>query len=155
MLQGDTLAPYLFVVVLDYALRIAIDGREEELGFHLVKRQSRRIGPEVLTDLDFADDIALLSEEVQQAQELLHQVETSVAKVGLKMNAGKTKYMSYNQNQKFSINTNEGMKLEEVKDFKYLGAWMASTEKDIKLRKAAAWNACSKLANIWESSLPN
>ena len=41
VLQGDTLAPYLFVIGLDYALRQAIDGREEELGFQLVKRQSR------------------------------------------------------------------------------------------------------------------
>ena len=78
------------MIVLDYALREAINGREEEPGFQLVKRQSRRIGPEVLTDLDFADDIALLSEEVQ-AQELLCRVETSVAKAGLKMNSGKTK----------------------------------------------------------------
>ena len=60
VLQGDTLAPYLFVIALGYALREAIDGREEELGFQLVKRQSRRIVPEVglLTDLDYADDIA-------------------------------------------------------------------------------------------------
>ena len=44
---------------------------EEALAFHLVKRRSRRIGPEVVTDLDFADDIALLSEEIHQAQDLL------------------------------------------------------------------------------------
>ena len=91
VLQGNTLAPYLFVIVLDYTLREAIKNRKEELGFQLVKRQSRQIRPEVLTDLDFADDFVLLSEEVQQAQELLCRVETSVAKVWLKMNSGKTK----------------------------------------------------------------
>ena len=42
VLQGDTLAPYLVVIVLDYALRRAVSGRETELGFTLVKRQSRR-----------------------------------------------------------------------------------------------------------------
>ena len=47
------------------------------------------IGPEVLTDLDFANDITLLSGEVQQGQELLCRVETSVLKIGLKINAGK------------------------------------------------------------------
>ena len=51
-----------------------------------------------VTDFDFADDIALLSEELYHAQERLQRVETSVAKVGLKMNAGKTKFMSFNQN---------------------------------------------------------
>ena len=30
VLQGDTLAPFLFVIVLDYALRKALDGKEEE-----------------------------------------------------------------------------------------------------------------------------
>ncbi|CAH1257030.1 Hypp1771 [Branchiostoma lanceolatum] len=38
VLQGDTLAPFLFVVALDYALRCAIDGREEQLGFTLKRR---------------------------------------------------------------------------------------------------------------------
>ena len=54
VLQGDTLAPYLFVLLLDN-LREAIDGREEGLGFYLFKRQSKRIGQEVMTDLSFAE----------------------------------------------------------------------------------------------------
>ena len=48
---------------------------------------------------------------------------------------------------------NDGTNLDEVKDFKYLGSWMASTENDIKVRKAAAWKACGKLSKIWKSSL--
>ena len=71
------------------------------MGFHLVKRQSRRVGPVVVTDLNFADDIGLLSNNIQQAQELLQRVETSVAKVGLKMNSSKTKFMSCNSNHKY------------------------------------------------------
>ena len=102
---------------MDYALREAIDGREEELGFHLVKRKSRRVGPEVLTDLDFADDIALISEEIRQAQDLLLRVEKSVGKVGLKMNAGKTKFMSFNSDN-VTITTSNGTALDQVTDFK-------------------------------------
>ena len=105
VLQGDTLAPYLFVIVLDYDLRTAIDGREKDLGFHLEKIKSKRVGPEVITDFDFADDVALLSEEIQQAQELLSRVETSVGKVGLRMNTSKTKYMSLNHNENINIQT--------------------------------------------------
>ena len=40
------------------------------------------------TDLEFANDIVIISEEIDQAQELLKKVETSVGKVGLRMNAG-------------------------------------------------------------------
>ena len=36
--QGDTLVPYLFVIVLDFALQMAIDGKEEELGFQITRR---------------------------------------------------------------------------------------------------------------------
>ena len=35
VLLGDTLAPFLFIIVLNYVMRQAIDGREEELGFTL------------------------------------------------------------------------------------------------------------------------
>ena len=33
---------YLFVITLDYAIRQAIEGREEELGFELSKRRNYR-----------------------------------------------------------------------------------------------------------------
>ena len=65
VLQGDTLAPFLFIIVLDYALRKAINGREEELGFTITPRKSRRYPKEALTDLDFADDISLLSDQIR------------------------------------------------------------------------------------------
>ncbi len=51
-----------YITCIDYALRQAINGREEELRFQLTRRQSRHKVPVVITDLDFADDIALLSE---------------------------------------------------------------------------------------------
>ena len=75
VLQGDTLAPYLFIIVLDCALRRAIEGKEEELGFTVTHRKSRRVGPEMKTDFGFADDIALVSDLVHQAQEMLIRVE--------------------------------------------------------------------------------
>ena len=68
-LQVDTLLPYLFIIALDYALRIEINGHEEELGFTIVSRRSRRLQSTVLTHLDFADDIALLSNTVSYARE--------------------------------------------------------------------------------------
>ena len=83
VMQGDTLAPFLFVIVLDYALRKAINGREQDLGLTLTPRRSRRYPAVVLTDLDYADDISLLSNNMEQAQELLSRVESECAKVGL------------------------------------------------------------------------
>ena len=80
VLKGDTLSPYLFIIVLDYALRKAINGHEDELGFTIAPRRSRRLHLTVLTYLDFADDIALLSNTVSQASELLLRVESECKK---------------------------------------------------------------------------
>ena len=127
VLQGDTLAPYLFIIALDYAMRKAIDGKEEELGFRLKKRQSRRVGPICITDLDFADDIALISEDIEQAQKMLERVESEAAGVRLMANAKKTKIMSYNQPVEPLIRTSDGSTLEVVYDFTYRGSLVSIT----------------------------
>ena len=74
-------------------MRTGLLGREDKLGFQLRKRKIRRVPPITITDIDFADDIALVSE--------LTRVEKSAKQVGLSMNTGKTKYMSYNTIQQF------------------------------------------------------
>ena len=38
-------------------------------------------------------------------------------------------------------------------DFVYLGAWIATTERDLRVRKAKAWAACHKLKKMWKSDL--
>jgi len=59
VLQEDTLAPYLFVIVLDYVMCQTYSGRENELGFQLQKQRSRRNPAITITDLDFADDLII------------------------------------------------------------------------------------------------
>jgi len=56
VLQSDTLAPYLFAIVLDYIMRKTYIDREEELGFQLHRRRSRWNPAIIITDLDFADN---------------------------------------------------------------------------------------------------
>ena len=153
VLQGDTLAPYLFAIVLDYCMRMAVDGREEELGFTIERRRSRRYPPVMVTDRDFADDIALLSAEIEQAQELLSRVEQEAEKIGLHLNAGKTEVMTFTQDTPVELKARCGDTIKVVENFKYLGAWMKSTDSDIKIRKALAWAACHKLDKIWTSKL--
>ena len=57
ILQGDTLAPYLFITVVDYVLRISI-GTKPEKGYQLHAARSSRYPAKYLTDTDFANDIA-------------------------------------------------------------------------------------------------
>ena len=58
VLQGDTLAPYLFIICLDYVLRTLID-KIKENGFELTKK-SRRYPAKTITDADYADYITIL-----------------------------------------------------------------------------------------------
>ena len=60
VLQGDTLAPYIFIICLDYVLRTSID-KIKENGFKLTKERSRRYPAQTITDANYADDIAVLA----------------------------------------------------------------------------------------------
>ena len=82
VLQGDTLAPYLFIICLDYVLRTSID-KIKENGFELTKKRSRRYPATTITDADYADDIAILANTPVQAETLLHSLERAAASIGL------------------------------------------------------------------------
>ena len=151
VLQRDTLAPYLCAIVLDYVIRTTYQGREEELGFHLQNRQSQRVPPTILTDLDFAD--ALITEETEQAQEVLTRLEQEAGKIGLHYNAKKTEIQAFNHDTPITVNSRDGTILKIIENFKYLGAWMEITDKYFKVRKVLAWSACHKLRNIWTSTV--
>ena len=68
LLVGDTLAPYLFIICLDYVLRTSID-KIRENGFELTKRRSKRYPAKTITDADYADDLALLANTPNQAED--------------------------------------------------------------------------------------
>ena len=57
VLQGDTLATYLFIICLDYVLRTSIYLMKEN-GFKLAKARSRRYPAQTITYADYADDSA-------------------------------------------------------------------------------------------------
>ena len=95
VLQEDTLAPYLFIICLDYVLRILID-KIRENDFEQTKKRSRRYPAKAITNADYADDIALLANTPNQAETLLHSLERAAAGIGLHVNSHKTEYMCYN-----------------------------------------------------------
>ena len=150
VLQGDTLAPYLFIICLDYVLRTSID-KIRENGFELTKRRSKRYPAKTITDADYADDLAILANTPNQAETLLHSLERAAAGIGLHVNANKTEYMCYNQTG--NIATLDGASLKLVDKFTYLGSSVSSTEKDIDTRLTKAWTAIDRLSIIWKSDL--
>jgi hypothetical protein len=81
---------------------------------------------------------------------LLHRVEVECRKVALIVNAKKNEIMKYNIGSS-EVKTLDGTVLSTVEDFKYLGSHIGDIEKDIKIRKALAWQALHSLKNIWKS----
>ena len=150
VLQGDTLAPYLFIICLDFVFRTSID-KIRENGFELTKKRSRRYPAKTITDADYANDIALLANTPNQAETLLYSLERATAGIGLHVNAHKTEYMCYNQTG--DITTLDGASLKLDDKFTYLGSSVSSTEKDIDTRLTKAWTAIDRLSIIWKSDL--
>ncbi len=105
VLQGDTLAPYLFIICLDYVLRTSID-KIRENGSELTKKRSKRYPAKTITDTDYVDDIAILANIPNKAETPLH---------SFHVNAHKTEYMCYNQTG--DISTLDGTSLKLVDKF--------------------------------------
>ena len=150
VLQGNTLAPYLFIICLDYGLKTSID-KIRENGFELTKKRSRRYPAKTITDADYADDIAILANTPNQAETQQHSLERATVGIGLNVNAHKTEYMCFNQAG--DISTLDGTSLKLVDQFTYLGSSVSSTEKDIDTRLTKACTAIYKLSIIWKSNL--
>ena len=149
ILQGDFLAPFLFIIIIDWVLRRS---DLEDLAFTMAPRRSRRCPEAKLDNLGFADDIALLSNSAQSAQAQLDTICKHASEVGLIINPSKTKIIAINvPPPKILLYNTE---IEVVKDFSYLGSYIASSEHDIKCRKGKAWSAFWMLKRIWNSNTP-
>lgn len=154
VLQGDTLAPFIFIICLDYVLRKAID-ENLDLGFTLNQRRSRRYPAKKITDADYADDIAVLTDNLDEATKLLHNIEQQAMVIGLYVNTAKTEYICLNQDISAGMKSLNGDEVKHVNDFKYLGSYISSTENDVNIRLGKSWAALNKMNNIWKSNLPD
>ena len=91
MLQGDTLAPFLFIIVVDYVLRMSVD-KNYTKGYELKPRQSSRHPAVHVTDADFAHEI--ISHSLANCQSLIRSLEEVSNCIGLYLNETKTEYMN-------------------------------------------------------------
>ena len=80
------MAPYLFILVVDYVMSRSV----ENFGFEYTKRLSPRFPGKRIADLDYADDIALLESTKERASEFLRCVSEEAQNVGLEINTDKT-----------------------------------------------------------------
>ena len=121
ILQGDIFTPYFFIIVVDYVLIISITLQERKSTCHSRKQ---------ITDLDYADDIALLSDQINNVEILLKSLETAAHKAGLTLSSTKTEFMLLNEESTGNeIHTLNGTSLSNVDDFKYIGSYIKESLK--------------------------
>ena len=144
VLQGDTLVPFLFIICLEYVVRTSTD-KIKENGLELTKKRNGRYPAKIITDSDYADDIAILENTPNQAKTLLYSLDKPPqALASISMHA---------KRNTCDIFTLDRSSLKLVDKFTYLGSSVSSTEKDIDTRLTKAWTAIDKLSIIWKSDL--
>ena len=137
--QGCILSPILFLITIDWIMRQTCDQ----------KRGIQWTLFDHLEDLDFADDLALLSRQISHLQEKTAKLSSYAAKTGLQINLNKTKTMHINRKSNEKINIDD-QDIEAVEDFTYLGSILSvnnGAEKDIKSRLQKARTSFSMRSN--------
>ena len=135
--QGCAVAPELFNVIIDYVMTKTAS----LLSFGLIFRDH------TITDVDFADDLVILVDSMEQVLEVLRILREEAAKVGLHTNWNKTKIMAIDLSSpavNSPVSLDSTTSIEVVKDFTYLGFIISSNgsllpELQAKLSKASSF----------------
>jgi endonuclease/exonuclease/phosphatase family metal-dependent hydrolase len=143
--QGCILSPILFSLAIDWIMCRTTVGRRQGIQWTLTS---------MLDDLDYADDIGLLSSRNQDTQQKTQQLAESASAIGLKVNIGKTQVMRKNTRGGDPIIIND-QPLEEVEEFSYLGSKVTTDgdcAREISTRISKANQAFAMLKPIWRTT---
>ena len=143
--QGCLLSPFLFLLAIDWIMKTTTARRRNGIQWTLWSQ---------LDDLDFADDLALLSHTQQQMQDKTNILAKTSASLGLNIHRGKTKLLKVNTGNTPAVTLNDEA-LEEVDNFTYLGSIVdkqGGTDADVRTRIGKARAAFIQLKNIWSST---
>ncbi|VDP47843.1 unnamed protein product [Schistosoma margrebowiei] len=146
--QGCLLSSSLFLLVVDWIIKTSKSKEKHGIQFS---------AQDQLDDLDFSNDIALLSHKQEQMQMKTTRVAGASTSVGLNIHKGKTKVLKYN-----TENTNpiilDRETLEDVESFMYLESIFdeqGGSHLDVKERIGKARTAFLQFKNIWNSKQLN
>ena len=143
--QGCCMSGFLFLLVVDWVMRLTTKHGNTGIRWKFNN---------FLEDLDFADDLALISSSGRYIQTKVGNLGRYAEMTGLRINTAKTMMMSCNNAAGREVQV-DGEELETVSKFVYLRGTVTQeggSDEDIKSRFGKARAAFSKLRNIWKSS---
>lgn len=148
--QGSVCGPLLFNYVIDDVMRRVVEECGGGVELHPTGRK--------VTDLDYADDIALLGEDPVNLQKAVDRLSLLAASYGLTLRPDKCESMTIPRGVKEEFTVN-GEKIAQTTNFRYLGSWISSDAdltKDVEARIAQACSAFNSLEKVlWRSSVAN
>ena len=158
ILQGDVLAPYLFVLVIDRILHKALDNKPLGILLRSSGTKSRGIQEFRVKDIDYADDIALLAETKHEISEMIEATANEAKSANLRVAVGKNKtaWMAFGKVPGGTRELRAGSlgKIPLVDSYRHLGHLQDVTAASpIKDRLRLTWAAFRKLNGIWASPL--
>ena len=110
--QGCLLSPTLFNIFIERIMSDALDDHEGSVS----------IGGRFITNFRFADDIVVNAEEEEEAGVLIDRLDTITTRYKMEIGPDKAKLMTNNPNGFQREIKRKGQRLEEVENFKYIGA---------------------------------
>ena len=134
----------LFLLVIDWIMKTT-EGSRTGIQWSLLSQ---------LHDLDFMDDIALLSHNHKHAKDKVQSLATTAGMTGLTIKNCKTKTMHLNSTNECPIKLGNG-DIENVASFTYLGSMIGvgGTERDVLVRIGKARTAFLLLRPVWRSKV--
>lgn len=148
--QGCVLSPLLFLVVLDSVLVQTNIQAPNGIQWRPFQK---------LNDLDYADDICMMTHRLPDMENKLRSLIVNAAKVGLRVNFGKTKVMRIKTNCSDPLTAtidDNLVTIEDVEIFSYLGSVITKTggaDLDIQSRINKARYAFRSLEKVWRSNI--
>ena len=144
--QGCLLSPVLFNIFLERIIHMTLHDYVPSIS----------IGGRPICNLRFANDIDLMEGSAGELQDLTNRLVTSASAFGMEVSTEKSKIMINSTTNTTANITMNGETLEEVTNFKYLGATLSSDgtcTAEIRIRIATATAAMASLEKIWKSDI--
>ena len=142
--QGCFMSGFLFLLVINWVMRKTLDGQRTGIRWDFKR---------LLEDIDYTDDLLLLTSRVDHMQEKTARLEENTGRVGLKLNPQKCKWMKVNSRNSEGLRVRDSL-VEEVDSFTYLEAQVTRDKGgtlDIKRRTALAYASFNRVNKIWST----
>ncbi|XP_071644396.1 uncharacterized protein [Temnothorax longispinosus] len=117
-----------------------------------VKWGGIKLGEEKVYDLEYADDMVLLAEGEDEMRSMMERLERYLDKKRLELNAEKTKIMRFRKGGRRMVKRDwwwKGRKVEEVKEFRYLGYTLQRNGGQEAHVKERVKKAAAVMGQVW------